>query len=206
MSVLKLFDMKKKGVTDTTIQDFKKGGIDFLENKTLRDIIKSNTTSLSEKELDDALNTFETVELEIGVEGSYSAIPEFSVRVRQPSTGREVYFSDFKLVNNAGQNALNFKASMPIPAQVLANIKRPDPSSKTNTVALSYLDLCYGGALELTATSTDTVTHLREGANYADIGWSLSSRYVDTLIDAIGKLNDTLFEDSLRESIIYIRN
>lgn len=203
----KLFDSKTlqgQSVDESLIAKFAGGGVHFLKEKTLRQVIHSRITSKTNPtDYQELLKSFCTVEVDLAMPAEFEKAPDFSLRVSNITTGREVLFTDFRIGSVGEQKVLTFNASMYIPEAVVNATVGVSPDRQL--IGLSFLDLCYGGAAELQALETDTVTPARDGVAYADIGWVLSSRFVDTFVDALGKLNDTMFEGALRESMIYTR-
>ena len=201
MSVTKLFSGKGVGLGADLEKQFKDGGIEFMEARCFADMISERSgVGLSPMELDIARQTFSEVQIDLAVPPEADKLFEHTVRVFQRTTGREVYFTNFCFSKIGEQKILSFTAHMPIPALVLGP-KRPQMAGEM--IATSFLDLCFGGAQEIQAQAPDTTTPLRPGAVYADLGWFMPSRYVDTLIDAMGKLNDTMFDGELKECLIY---
>ncbi len=199
-----MLNVKKEieGMTDETAKEFAAAGIEFVPEKTLLGVIcDAAGNELTLEELEYAPSTFESVEIDVAVNPEYNEPPAFSIKVRNKSVGRDVYFTDFTTAMIGEQKVLRFKASAPVNPRVLAHRKVEE---KKRLVGLTFVDLCYGGAAELDAAGPDTNTALRPGASYADIGWMLSSRFTDTLIDALAKLNVSMFSDALGDSIIYL--
>jgi hypothetical protein len=189
--------------TDTLIDEMKKLNIEVIDSNTMPGVLSHVMGNLSPSEIDQALESFMHVAVDLAVPDDFESVPSFSLKVRNIRTGRDVYATHFQLRTIGEQKVLTFHAHLFIPDRVSATL--PKRVKLDKKVGLSFLELCFGGAAELQSTETDTITPMRPGVPYADIGWILPSRYVDTLIDALGKLNDTMFDGALRESIIYTR-
>lgn len=72
-------------------------------------------------------------------------------------------------------------------------------------IATSFIDLCWSVGVENLAQieTPDVGTPLNKEAKYDDLGWYLSSRVLDNLIDSLGKINDIFLNGALEEAILY---
>ncbi len=171
---------------DELEKEFNKGGIFFLKEK-----------SIKEQE-----GKFLGVEVELAIPaGTKISCPDFSFSVLNR---REVatLMTDWTLDETGEQRTLRF----------LAMIRIPDDSSTGSlryympgNVAQTFLDLCFYAGNEALpeGREVDTYTKQRADTKLRDLGWVLPSRYVDTVIDALGKMNDAVLSGMLRESILY---
>lgn len=203
-NVTKLFDFKNsqaKPQDVSLVNEFQKGGISFLDEAKFVDIVLKQIGPSSAADMETALKSFVHVSIDLAIGDAMKEAPKFGVKVCNIATARDVYFSDFSLRDLHGVQTLNFAAHMLVPERLVDLVARREGA----LIGCSFLDLCFGSAQELQTLDTDTVTPVRPDVAYGDIGWVIPSRFLDTLIDACGKLNDTLFDGALRESMLYTR-
>lgn len=167
-------------------KEFNAGGIYFLDAKSIHD------------------PTFEGsylgVEVEIAVpEGTTVSCPDFSFSVIN-RRGVAIFMTDWRIYRceRSGQSRLHFLAMIRIPAGPVAR-------TDSRGLAMTFMDLCfYAGNEAIPAERpVDTFTEQRAQTQLCDLGWVLPSRYVDTTIDALGKMNDAVLGGMLEEAILY---
>lgn len=123
--------------------------------------------------------------------------PDFDVRVLN-RRGIFTLFSDFGIVEREDQKILHFYATQNIPDDY--NLQNPEVP-----LAMSFIDLCWNTGAEPTNVefANQVVTKPRQGCKGGDLGWVLPSRYADSVIGCLGKLNDVFLSGTLQEAILY---
>jgi hypothetical protein len=95
---------------------------------------------------------------------------------------------------------LTFKASQRMPEGYFNGSYAGAPRD-----AMTFQDLCFYSGNEAIPEGyqVDTFTKQRDGTKLTDLGWLLPSRFVDALVDALGRLNDTMLGGTIGEAILY---
>jgi hypothetical protein len=177
--------MKKP--TDALEKEFNDGGVFFLEERSIDQIRKPGEKWLS-------------VAVHIAVMSTQGVTaPEFSYSLLN-RRGLSMIASDwhFGRDEDTEQDVLSFVVSMRVPDA----IELPEIS---DDLAMTFTDLCFYAGNEAIPENYDADTFTKLKANYkmTDLGWVLPSRYVDYLIDALGKLNDCALGGNMKEAILY---
>jgi len=113
-------------------------------------------------------------------------------------------FTDWKVEDRGDQKVLSFIAWQKIPNGTFPAVR--DLFGPEAPLYLSFMDLCWlSGNTEVDINATPSVfTKPRTtGAVQNDLGWHLPSRFVDPLIDGLGKLNDYILSGTLEDAILY---
>lgn len=122
--------------------------------------------------------------------------PDFNVLVVN-KRGVLTTFSDWSIVDTPQGRKLTF-----IGYQQLPDGCRPPFS--VSFLATTFVDLCYFQGNE--AVDPDYVppvsTPIPPGAEKKDLGWYLPSRFVDSMIDALGKVNEVFLSGLLEEAVL----
>lgn len=173
--------MKKP--VDEVEKEFNKGGIYFLEAKSIGDsLFEGNYISIRVQI--DVMNT------------SAITAPEFSNSVFN-KRGVALYVTDWSFTQHEGYGTLSFLVSQRLPegAQIPAY----------DVKYMSFLDLCwYAGNEQIPEVyGDDIITKPVGGFSAADLGWTLPSRFVDSLIDALGKIDDSLLGGNMSQALLY---
>jgi hypothetical protein len=171
--------------TNDLEKEFNAGGIYFLDARSLED------SSFEGK--------YMGVEVEIAIpDGTKVSCPDFSYSV-QNKRGVATYMTDWNLTTVNEQKCLRFLASMRVPENI--NLSKSLPTN----IAWTFLDLCFYAGNEAISEDfeVDTFTKQRPDTKTVDLGWILPSRFVDTVIDALGKMNDAVLSGMLEEAILY---
>lgn len=123
--------------------------------------------------------------------------PDFSVSVVNK---REValLFTDWFVSDNDGQKYLSFKVYQRVPENIIL------PLEQSNSY-MSFLDLCfYGGNEKIPdAYGEDIPTKPFIGSIPKDLGWALPSRFLDPLIPALGKIDDSMLGGNMQHALLY---
>jgi hypothetical protein len=113
-------------------------------------------------------------------------------------------FTDWKVEDRGDQKILSFIAWQKIPNGTFPGVR--DVSGVEAPLYLSFVDLCWlAGNMEVELDLAPSVfTKVRDGdVRQADLGWHLPSRFVDPLIDGLGRLNDYVLSGTLEDAILY---
>lgn len=138
------------------------------------------------------------VSVEVPINPESFVLPEFSIRTVS-RRGVKIDFGNWRIVQRAERHALVFDAIMPIP-----DGQAPVIPNEPGAVAMTYLDLCWNvGVEEKPDVPPALEIPLASGAIYADLGWYLPSRFVDQLVDSLGKMNDTFMDGALENAVLY---
>ncbi len=171
---------------DKELQEFTSIGVHFLEQKTLAEIKKPGEKWMS-------------VRVSLAVLQKDVKAPQFSYSL-VTKRGCAIIASDWKFEYNQRieQDELSFIASMRMPDDI-------DMPEIEYYQAMTFMDLCFYAGNEALPEGhkVDTFTQLYPGSKLTDLGWIYPSRFVDTLIDMLGKLNDVALAGQLQESILY---
>lgn len=112
--------------------------------------------------------------------------------------GVKTRFTEFDLSERDDQKILAFKAYQELPLGV-------DVPLTSKPLATSFVDLCWYTGIE--AVNKDlipsVVTKKQANTESADLGWYLPSRFVDSVINALGKINETFLSGTLEDAILY---
>lgn len=112
--------------------------------------------------------------------------------------GAKIFYGEWSLNSREGKRYLAFNAMMKLPTGISL------PNNRGDFVVSSFVDLCWNtGVEEVLIAPPDVGLPLAAGAVYQDLGWYLPSRFLDQLIDSLGKLNDCFFEGRLQDAILY---
>lgn len=163
--------------------DFKKIGITILDK--IKDI-PSDSNYLS-------------LHVEIGFpEGTDIGSPDFDVMF-QNKRGTKTYFSDFRTVIRESQLIFMFETYQEVPNNI------PIYNNLTDIHFCSFSELCLplgNNAIDSSlAPSVQTIK--KDNAKHVDLGWLLPSRFVDTVAEALGMLNNTILSGTLVEALVY---
>jgi hypothetical protein len=168
-------------------KEFNKAGIFFYENESFF--------------TGDDENPRIGVEVEIGMLPDAKPLtPDFLVAVKN-RRGVVTMITDWTVKERGDQKVLTFIAWQRIPSGAL-----DDGIETGDTVlATSFLDFCYySGNEDIDPTrNPDVFTQVRDACLVTDLGWHLPSRFVDPLIDSLGKLNDFMLGGTLEDSMLY---
>jgi hypothetical protein len=142
------------------------------------------------------------VEVEIAVtQDSIVTVPDFTFSIVN-KRGVAALMTDWTLVDDSGQRKLRFLASVRVPDDSISFMAL---ALLPHDLAMTFMDLCFYAGNEAIPEGhqVDTETAQRPGTRLADLGWILPSRFVDTIIDALGKMNDAVLSGMLEEGILY---
>lgn len=124
--------------------------------------------------------------------------PDFNI---ETVNRREVKttFSNFKITDRDEQKVLSFTIMQRIPDAI--DLPRPP----TGMLATTFIDLgWYAGNEAVDPAMVPAVgTKPHADAVFTDLGWYLPSRFVDTLIDAVGKVSSVFLDGAGEEAILY---
>lgn len=137
------------------------------------------------------------VRIEIGADNMTSEPPEFNITAVN-KRGVRTTISDFMLVETPQGRKFTFLAYQQLPDDCR-------PPLTTEHVATSFVDLCYFQGNEAVDPNyiPPVSTKIAPNAVKKDLGWYLPSRFVDTIIDALGKVNEVFLSGFLEEAILY---
>lgn len=138
------------------------------------------------------------VKVEIGLgKGIDVDLPKFNI-ITVNRRGVRTTFSDFQVINTEQGNKLMFFGYQQMPDGT-------NPPLTEKLVATSFIDLCYFQGNEAVDPKyiPGVNTEIAPNASKEDLGWYLPSRFVDSMIDAMGKLNDVFLSGLLDEAILY---
>lgn len=125
-----------------------------------------------------------------------SELLEFNV-VTVSGRGVRIVYSNWSHLTRGDKKLLRFSASL-YSSTVLPAV------TTSRILATSFADLCwYSGAEAINPNIIAVEAPIAEDAEYVDLGWHLPARFVDQLIDSMGKLNETLFNGRLMDSVLY---
>jgi len=110
--------------------------------------------------------------------------------------------TDWALTDRDGLKILSFRASQRVPEQLAGYAEE---LAMREHYAQTFQDLCFYAGNESVPEGyqVDTITKQREGTLLADLGWILPSRFVDAVIDALGKVNDSMLAGNMDNAILY---
>lgn len=122
---------------------------------------------------------------------------DFDVVTVNPRGVRTV-FTEFQLSEVNQQKLLSFKAFQEAPEKI--SFKTEDPM-----LATSFIDLCWYTGVEAVDPNLipTVVTKVKDSTYRCDLGWFLPSRFVDSAINALGKLNEVFLSGTLEDAIVY---
>lgn len=177
--------MKKPA--DAIEKEFNDGGVFFLEAQSIVDnSFPGNYVGVS-------------IEIAVMTQEEVTA-PDFSVSV---INRREVaiLFTDWAVFERDGQKILSLSAFQRLPDGIAIPVF---PGATTGNY-MSFLDLCFFAGNEAIPEvyGEDVVTRPAAGAKAQDLGWTLPSRFVDALIDALGKLDHTMLGGNMQQALLY---
>lgn len=137
------------------------------------------------------------IRVEISVAKDLVDFPKFNVTVVN-KRGVRTTVSDFLLIDTEQGKKLTFLAYQQLPEGT-----RPPLTDKY--IATSFVDLCYFQGNEAVDPNylPPVMTPVAPNALKEDLGWYLPSRFVDTIIDALGKVNEIFLSGLLDEAILY---
>lgn len=139
------------------------------------------------------------ITIEVGYPlGTEIEAPDFNILTAN-RRGVRSFFSDFKVEDKYGQRILSFIAYQRIPDAISL------PAGTSHLIATSFIDLCwYSGNEAVDATMTPTCgTEKNPKSVTSDLGWYLPSRFVDTMIDALGRISTVFLDGAIEEAILY---
>lgn len=124
--------------------------------------------------------------------------PEFDVIIANPR-GVKTRFSAFNVSTRGDQKIFSFVAYQNTPDNV------PVHGNYEETYYTSYLDMCWKlGTNKIDDSVIPSVhTNPKEGAKHVDLGWVLPSRYVDSITNALGVLNNVILSGTMIDALIY---
>jgi hypothetical protein len=173
--------------SDALEKEFNDAGIFFLEQKTLSDPFFEGS--------------YIGVKVEIAIVNGSAVltVPDFAFSIVN-RRGVAILMTDWQLIDRDDQKLLTFTASQRLPEAEAALIALAPAN-----LAMTFMDLCFYSGNEAIPVDfkVDTNTKLNPEASPADLGWHLPSRYVDSVIDALGKLNDSVLAGNMEEAILY---
>lgn len=122
--------------------------------------------------------------------------PTFAVSVLN-KRDVSILFTNWEFIERDGQKLLKFSAYQRMPEVF--------PGILNASRYMSFLDLCFFAGNEAIPEvyGEDIVTKPREGAVASDLGWILPSRFVDALIPALGKLDDSMLSGMINQTLLY---
>jgi hypothetical protein len=172
--------------TDEVLAEFNKGGIHFLAEKTIKEIRKDGENWLG-------------VVVEIAILSDKVTAPDFSFSIIN-QRGHATLATDWAVYDreDTEQKVLGFTVWQRMPDG------NPVPDIEPG-LYMSFVDMCFYSGNEAIPENfePDTFTKPGDGSKPTDLGWHLPSRFVDSFIDAMGKLNDAVLAGQMQESIIY---
>lgn len=175
--------MKKP--VDAVEAEFNKGGMFFL-----------NAAKISDPFFE---GNYIGVEVEILVMSDTPVTaPDFSVSV---VNRRDValFATDWEVVQRDDQTLLKFSVFQRIPGEFI------DPEAGFSLRFMSFLDMCFYAGNEAVPEvyGEDVITKPRKGVPASDLGWRLPVRFMDPLIDALGKIDGSMLAGNIKEALIY---
>lgn len=176
-----------KRVPDAVEKQFNDDGIFFLESKSLWDVFKKDEKFI-----------FVTMEMRIP---ETTTIPEidfsYSVVNRRDVA---IVFSNFTIVKRDGHPHLQFLVATRIPDTAALETFQTLPP-----VGMSFIDFCfYSGNEAIPENYADDVYSIFDTLKRKeDLGWYLPIRFCDPLIEALDKMNNSVFAGMLQDSIMY---
>lgn len=176
-----------KRPTDALEKEFNAGGVFFLTETSLGEIkAKEGGKWLSLK-------------VDIAVMAHEVTVPDFSFSLVN-KRGVAIIASDWQCSEDSDreQKILSFTVSQRYPDEVKI-------SEYPSNLCMSFMDLCFYAGNEALPEgfSPDTFTKMNKKVSPADLGWYLPSRFIDSLIDALGKLNDAVLAGQMQEALLY---
>lgn len=173
--------------TDKEEKQFNDLGVFFLQEKSISDIRQSG-------------EKWTGVQVEIAVEdNSPVTAPDFSFSILN-KRGVATVMTDwsFDLRPDTGQKVLSFTAWQRTPDAI-------DVPEVPSGLYMTFLDLCFYAGNEAVPENFTPDTFTIPSANYkaTDLGWYYPSRFIDSVIDALGKLNDIALAAQMKEAILY---
>ncbi len=172
---------------DSVEKEFNADGIFFLEQKSIND------------------SSFEGryigVDIEIAVIGDASITPpDFSLSIVNRRSVA-LLATDWDFIERDGQKILTFSVFQRMPQ----NLEQRHSVWPSEDEYVSFLDLCFfAGNEEIPEIyGDDIITRPRVSASPMDLGWTLPSRFVDPLIDALGKLDNAMLGGNIEHALIY---
>lgn len=124
--------------------------------------------------------------------------PNFDVVVRN-QRGVDTRFSAFNIEARGEQKVFMFEAYQEAPDNV------PLHGNFEKLHYSTYLDLCWrlGNNKIDDSVAPSVNTEPKPGATHVDMGWILPSRYVDSITNALGVLNNTILSNTIVDALIY---
>jgi hypothetical protein len=174
-----------------------------MENQTLdpveKEFIDAGVFFLEKNSIEDPSyeGRYCGVLVEIAVHGDRVVdVPEFGFSVVNKKRGTAILATDFNLGERDGKKILSFRASMRVPDGV--------PLPENSNYYMSFLDLCFYAGNEAIPEyyGEDITTPLPENGKPIDLGWVLSSRFIDTVIDALGKLDAKVLGGNMQNALL----
>lgn len=122
--------------------------------------------------------------------------PDFDIKVRT-KRGVETHFTNFDIRDTDTQKVLQFEVVQAIPHDFELMV----PTKHYMT----FIDFCWYSGNEMINDDIipDVFTELMPGYTKADLGWYLPSRFVDSILNSMGKLNDVFLSGTLEDAILY---
>lgn len=128
-------------------------------------------------------------------EGAEVKTLNWNIEIRNKN-GCSIYLSDWK-VSEEGQRQLSFIAWMSVPDTV---------DFKTcgfpRALSTSFVDLLWFQGNETVDKTHKPTIETEISGDYGDLGWHLPSRFVDRLVDALGKANDVFLSGMLEDACL----
>lgn len=143
--------------------------------------------------------TYLSVHVEVGFENAEElSVPDFDIMIIN-KRGVKSYFTSFRLIERGNQKVVLFEAYQKAPDDY------PLHGNFSKLYVSSYVDLCWnlGNSAVQSDLLPSVVTEIKEGATYVDMGWVLPSRYVDSMTNALGVLNNTIMSGTLVDALLY---
>lgn len=170
---------------DAVEAEFNKGGMFFL-----------NAAKISDSFFE---GNYIGVEVEILVMSDTPVTaPDFSVSV---VNRRDVamFVTDWEVIERDEQTLLKFSVFQRIPGNCRLHC------DQTPMSYMSFLDMCFFAGNEAIPEvyGDDVATKGRVGVPATDLGWHLPVRFMDPLIDALGKIDGSMLAGNIKEALIY---
>lgn len=113
--------------------------------------------------------------------------------------GVSTVFDHFTSEERGDLNIISFQVMQQVPDTI------PVPACTGEMYGTSFLDLCWfiGNEAIDTRYESTTLTPLAEEAISTDLGYYLPARFLDSFIEAMGKINDIFFSGALEDAMVY---
>lgn len=172
--------------TDAIEKEFNAGGIFFLPEKSIHEMRKPGENWLG-------------LVVEIAFMSDSVVAPDFSFSILN-KRGHATLATDWAVYTreDTEQKVLGFTVWQRLPDAIQVPDVEPG-------LFQTFTDMCFYAGNEAIPENFVVDTFTKSAVNHkpTDLGWILPSRFVDSVIDALGKLNDAVLGSQMSEAILY---